>query len=510
MNTQRPEWNDANNALVGYGVSMVTLYYLRRFLAFCRDLFEAAETRTIEVSSEVAEMFRCVVGTLKRHLHLLNEPISDHDRKTVLDSLGRAGSRYRTKIYAEGFSGNRTILSVEELCAFCDLALRHIDHSICANRRDDGLYHSYNLMKVVGDNEIAIRRLHEMLEGQVAVLSSGALSVQESVAVLDALRNSKLYRADQNSYILYPDRRLPRFLEKNNIPPTALERSKLLTELLRRGDRRIVTRDIDGRVHFNATFRNDQMLREALAALKDGEYRDLVEKEAALILELYEETFNHQSFTGRSGTFYKYEGLGCIYWHMVSKLLLAVQEVLDRAVRANEDEVIGDRLKNHYHQIREGIGVHKSPELYGAFPTDPYSHTPSFAGAQQPGMTGQVKEDLISRLGEMGVAVEDGRLVFRTHLLNRAEFLRDPKTFQYYDLEGQQRGIELEKDTLAFTICQVPVVAHRSGRARIEVAHADGSRQIIEGLDLDAETSSAIFNRAGNIHRLDVFFGFGG
>ena len=31
MNTQRPEWNDANNALVGNGVSMVTLYYLRRF-----------------------------------------------------------------------------------------------------------------------------------------------------------------------------------------------------------------------------------------------------------------------------------------------------------------------------------------------------------------------------------------------------------------------------------------------------------------------------------------------
>src|ERR1039458_5021052 len=45
-------------------------------------------------------------------------------------------------------------------------------------------------------------------------------------------------------------------------------------------------------------------------------------------------------------------------------------------------------------------------------PTDPYSHTPSFAGAQQPGMTGQVKEDLIARLGEMGVALEGGRLAF--------------------------------------------------------------------------------------------------
>ena len=49
MNTQRPEWNDANNALVGYGVSMVTLYYLRRYLAFCRDLFRSAGWPTLEV-----------------------------------------------------------------------------------------------------------------------------------------------------------------------------------------------------------------------------------------------------------------------------------------------------------------------------------------------------------------------------------------------------------------------------------------------------------------------------
>ena len=43
MNTQRPEWNDANNALVGNGVSMVTLYYMRRFMTssedFVRQLF---------------------------------------------------------------------------------------------------------------------------------------------------------------------------------------------------------------------------------------------------------------------------------------------------------------------------------------------------------------------------------------------------------------------------------------------------------------------------------------
>jgi hypothetical protein len=503
MNTQRPEWNDANNALVGSGASMVTLYYLRRFLSFCRDLFPAANSQSIDISSEVAETFRRVADALRRFLPLLAGPISDRDRKALLDALGAAGSDYRTKLYAEGLSGARTPVSMEELRAFCELALRHIDHSIRANRRDDGLYHSYNLIKVAGGNEIAIRRLYEMLEGQVAVLSSGALSA----ALLDALRSSRLYRADQESYVLYPDRRLPRFLEKNNIPAAALEKSKLLTELLRRGDRRIVVRDVGGVAHFNAAFRNAGRLQEALAALKDGEYRALAEKESALILDLYERVFDHQSFTGRSGTFYKYEGLGCIYWHMVSKLLLAVREVWERAVRAKEDEALVDRFQNHYHRIREGIGVHKPPDLYGAIPTDPYSHTPGFAGVQQPGMTGQVKEDLISRLGEMGVTVEDGRLEFQARLVRRTEFLTVPRPFHYYDLNGEQQITELEKDTLAFTACQVPIILHRSGPARIELSRAGGARQTVEGLSLDAQSSAALFERTGEIRRLDVFLG---
>src|ERR1035437_1247973 len=104
---------------------------------------------------------------------------------------------------------------------------------------------------------------------------------------------------------------------------------------------------------------------------------------------------------------------------MVSKLRLAVHEVLERAVCASEDTAEVENLLSHYYEIREGIGVHKSPELYGAIPTDPYSHTPGFAGAQQPGMTGQVKEDLISRLGEMGITVEDGKICFRSYQVDR-------------------------------------------------------------------------------------------
>ncbi|HEY1205832.1 MAG: hypothetical protein ABSH46_12590 [Bryobacteraceae bacterium] len=482
MNTQRPEWNDANNALVGSGVSMVTLYALRRFLSFCRGLF----TEPIEVSAEVAEAFHRVAEALERHAGLLEGPISDRDRKAVLDALGVVGSDYRAQLYASGFSGTQTALTAAELTAFCDVALRHIDHSIRANRRSDGLYHAYNLMKVAGDG-IAIRRLYEMLEGQMAVLGSGALSARESAALLDALRSSKLYRADQNSYVLYPDRKLPGFFEKNNIPAAAVAKSKALA------DRRIVVQDVNGVSHFNAAFRNATLLKEALAPL------GLPDEERAQILALYEEVFDHQSFTGRSGTFYKYEGLGCIYWHMVSKLLLAVQEVMDRAAAAGEDASVVERLRRHYQDIREGIGAHKPPELYGAIPTDPYSHTPGFAGVQQPGMTGQVKEDIISRLGEMGVVVEAGRLSFRAHLVNRDEFLTAPRTFPFYDLA-------LDPGTLAFTVCQVPVVAHQSGPPRIEITRADGARSTVEGLDLDAETSAAVFERTEAVRRLDVFF----
>ncbi len=51
MSTQRPEWNDANNALVGKGLSVVTLCYLRRTLAFCQELFSKNGIETVPFHS---------------------------------------------------------------------------------------------------------------------------------------------------------------------------------------------------------------------------------------------------------------------------------------------------------------------------------------------------------------------------------------------------------------------------------------------------------------------------
>jgi len=500
LNTQRPEWNDANNALVGNGASMVTLCFLRRFLSFCRDLFRGAGVPAVEVSSEVAVAFQRVAGALATFESVLEGPVPDSTRKAVLDSLGTAGSDYRAGLYAKGFSGERTALTTAELGTLFDVALLHIEHSIRANRRSDGLYHSYNLVELKDDG-IPVSHLYEMLEGQVAVLSSGALSGAEAASLLDALRHSRLYRADQDSYLLYPDRKLPGFFERNNIPSASLAKSRTLTEMIAAGDRRIVVADMAGAAHFNAAFCNAGALAGALAPI------GLPEEERAQILALYEEVFDHRSFTGRSGTFYKYEGLGSIYWHMVSKLGLAVQEAMDRAALAGEDAGTIERLRAHYTEVREGIGAHKSPDVYGAVPTDPYSHTPGFAGVQQPGMTGQVKEDLIARLGEMGTAVENGRLVFRPHLFNRRELLAQARTFHFYDVDGQDQSVDLGAGMLAFTSCQVPVVAHGAGPARVVVTLADGTEQTVEGLSLDARTSAAVFERAGLVRRLDVFLG---
>ena len=59
MNTQRPEWNDANNALVGKGLSVVTLCYLRRTIVFCKRS-AAAEClgSDVQVSAEVQQTLR--------------------------------------------------------------------------------------------------------------------------------------------------------------------------------------------------------------------------------------------------------------------------------------------------------------------------------------------------------------------------------------------------------------------------------------------------------------------
>ena len=121
MNTQRPEWNDANNALVGNGVSMVTLYYLRRFLNFFQELVSEMSDEQLEVSAELVEFFNGVLATFEENKSILTRKVSDKDRKKVLDGLGQAGSDFRTGIYELGFSSDKSTLSKNELLKFMEI-----------------------------------------------------------------------------------------------------------------------------------------------------------------------------------------------------------------------------------------------------------------------------------------------------------------------------------------------------------------------------------------------------
>lgn len=501
LNTQRPEWNDANNALVGNGLSMVTLYYLRRFFKFFDSILENTNFENFKISNELVDFYHGVREGLLEHRDILDREPTDFDKKLILDLLGKVASDYRTHIYTYGFWGKKRTHSIEGLKRYVHICLEFIEQSIRLNIREDKLYHSYNLMSY-SESGIQVSHLDEMLEGQVAVLSSGYLNNKERVELLHSLKNSSLYREDAKSYILYPNKNLPKFLEKNNISKDKITAISLLNLLEEENNPVIVNKDANGVYHFNGNFNNANALKMALLELgKKETYKNLVSKDSQAILNLYEEIFNHKAFTGRSGTFFAYEGLGSIYWHMVSKLNLAIAENIETLDDSSLE--VKHTLINFFTQNNIGIGLYKSPTEYGAFPTDPYSHTPSHRGAQQPGMTGQVKEDILSRFKELGVIYSGGKLSFSPKFLDKIEFLKTNKKTHYIDILGVENTIELPENSLLFTLCQIPVVYILSTKDEVMVQY-DSREETIVGTTLTEELSRKIWNRTGEIKSIHV------
>jgi hypothetical protein len=348
---------------------------------------------------------------------------------------------------------------------------------------------------------VGIDRLYEMLEGQVSILSSGLLSGEESLALLKNLRNSALYRADQHTYILYPDKNLPSFLQKNHISPQQVAGLELPVALAKSQDKTLLVQDMNGAYHFAGALRNVKLVRRALEALSHNpEFARLVEAEGEAVINLFETVFRHAEFTGRSGTFFAYEGLGSIYWHMVSKLLLAVQETA--LCYQNEPAAAG--LLDCYADIRAGLGFHKPPEVFGAFPTDPYSHTPKGQGARQPGMTGMVKEEILTRQAEVGMTIENGCIVFNPLLISRTELLPAPVPFTYLNVADDQQQIELPAGSLGYFVCQVPVIVKAADRNAIDVYYSDETMETILGRRLDETNSRHIFQRDDVVQYLAV------
>lgn len=507
LNTQRPEWNDANNALVGYGTSMVTVYYMKRYISFINSILQGTNHKSILVSTEITEWIHSVIIIIKDWQKRGDTHITiNQKRMEYICQLGTTFSDYRNKVYQNGFSGEKELM-IETIFEFFDILIKELDNTIKINQDDNGLFHSYNTIKLDLKNKSAdIKNLSTMLEGQVAFLSIKQLEIDKVITLLESLFNSDLYREDQNSFILYPIKEKTLFLEKNIIPSDIISKSDLLIKMLEKKDFCLIEQDAEGSARFRPDFRNIFDLQKTLNNLKQkNEYRDLIKDEKSLVLEIFEGVFNHRSYTGRSGTMYSYEGIGSIYWHMVSKLLLAIQENYFQAIHMKKSPKKIKKLGELYYSVRGGLSAEKTPKEYGAFPYDPYSHNPSHSGAQQPGMTGQVKEEILTRFGELGIIVDQGRIIFEPSLLQQNEFLNEKRVFKYFDVSKQKHQLTIEKDQLAFTFCQVPIIYTLSNfKSRITLEHYDGSKFEIDGNIIDAKNSNTIFNRDNRISLISV------
>lgn len=504
MNTQRPEWNDANNALVGNGLSVVTLGYIHRYLGFLIKFLNN------EQLPEACSLSKETVGMLERQTEIFSEnsdklerSLSASERFEITTALGQTGSHYRSSIYKEAITDTKRPTQINQVLAFAEMAKSWIQHSLDNNLRTDGLYHSYNLLNK-GNGSLAIDHLYEMLEGQVSILSAKYLSPNQAADLLDKLRQSDIYRKDRRTYMLYPNRDLPRFLEKNIVSEGLVESSDLIRYLVASGEKQLVYRDIKGQCRFNGSIKNAEDLKQQLKSVKIDLPKDFEESDFVQLESIFSKTFNHESFTGRSGTFFAYEGLGSIYWHMVSKLVLAIQEsYIDAEEKGAKDDILR-HLKDHYHESLEGLGINQSPEEYGAFPSDAYSHTPTQSGVQQPGMTGQVKEDILIRWNELGIIIREGSIQFQPKTLKRTEFLSTQESFSFTSIEGRKETILVEKDQLAFTYCQVPII-YRIAESNGVTIHQNNDVMVEqESNELSSTQSQSIFSRSADIKRIEV------
>jgi hypothetical protein len=511
MNTQRPEWNDANNALVGYGLSMVTLFHLRRYLAHLRSLVESHRSET-PISSEIVVWLDAVREVLAAPPTGAGADVDadvDRQRRDLMNRLGRAASDHRSAIEASGFSGAVDMVAADAIVELCEAAIGHLDATINENWRADGLVHSYNIVHFPTGDTATVSPLPEMLEGQVAALASAGLSACQQADLLDALFASALVRLDLGTFLLAPVRRPKAFLAKNVVDPGLVAANPLLSELAAADERSVIRADLDGTYRFAPELTTAPALSERLERLgRDDRWASLVERETNAVLEIYESVFRHRAYIGRSGSMYAYEGIGSVYWHMVTKLLLAVQEALADAVQRGDDAVVVERLRDAYWRVHAGLGVNKTAAEFGAIPTDPYSHTPAHAGAQQPGMTGAVKEEMLARRRELGIGVIGGQLAFDALLLRDGELLDAPTQWTVPGIDGRDEVVQLPAGSVGSTVCQVPiVVAVGEGQSTVDVEYADGRTERHDGARLEPADSAAIFGRTGDVRQVRVSLG---
>ncbi len=449
MNTQRPEWNDANNAIVGIGLSMVTVYHLHAYITFLEKLFKDKDGSFV-ISKEVCDWLLGALSAIKG----FNGKFQGNE-KSLLDSLGRLFSNYRENAYKNGFSAKTTV-DYSEVKELLDLCSAMTLHTINLNKGD--IYETYNLLK----EDFTSVPMRPMLEGQSAVIGCGLLEANEVCSLIENMKPS-LYDESLRTYLLYPKKLTSPFAEKNSFTAEI------------KADGKIIVGDVNNALHFAPSITTRQQLEQAL--VRSSYSKD----ECSKLVEIFEATFNHNTFTGRSQVMYKFEGIGCVYWHQNAKFALAV---LETAIRTHMESKDVAKVYDAYREVTKGFIYRKTPKECSAIPIEPYSHTSFNGTSEQPGMTGQVKESVIMRRGELGVVVNDGCLSFLPYFVAGEEF----------DENGE----------ICFSVCGTSVKYIKNNGMGMKITFADNTVLTCAEEKLPAEISKAIFVRDGSVLSVEI------
>jgi hypothetical protein len=118
-------------------------------------------------------------------------------------------------------------------------------------------------------------------------------------------------------------------------------------------------------------------------------------------------------------------------------------------------------------------------------------------------MTGQVKEDVITRFGELGVIVSLGEVIFEPTLLKREEFTSDSELW-VFSAGGETETESLDAGSLGFTLCGVPVIYRLEAERSIQVFRKGCDPQLIDGNQLGRRWSQSLFRREKHIRKIIV------
>ena len=379
MNTQRPEWNDANNALAGYGLSMVTACQLRRHLDLLRSIYRRSDG-SIAFSTATAEWLRSTEKVLRSEHGLLDAAtIDDADRGRVLERLVRAFDARR----ATPFGRPDAPIDRAEVAAFRprDRVARSRDRRELPGRRA--------LPRLQPPRHRRRRhrgqRLPEMLEGQVAVLSAGLRprgrrrpprpavrfgplpgrprDVHPPAARADPIDPRQGRRASGDGRGPSPARS-PARLGRSTTRRTRRLRDRPVRELPRERPGRLVDPRDDGRRTGPGggcrpgSRRRPRFLR---GDLRPPRVHRSVGRHVRLRRHRLHVLAHGREAAGRGRRVRPGRGTDAV------------------------DQAVVDRLRSSYRRVRDGLGFRMDAERFGALPIDAYSHSDGRAAPSSPG-----------------------------------------------------------------------------------------------------------------------------